>query len=264
MLSLVKGKKSMSAPDFDKTAADYAQHRQGFPGEFFQRIMQLGIGLPRQVILDLGTGTGTIARVLAREGCKVIGLDISNDLLEAARQLDKKNDANVEYYLAPAEETGLPDDFFDVVIAGQCWHWFNHPKAIKEVKRLLRPGGRLVIAHIDWLPLKDSIPALSESLITQHNPQWTMGGGNGFYTQWVDMLAEAHFQAIETFSFDVLVPYTHDAWLGRIRASAGISASLGPEAVLAFNEEHRTQLKKQFPEATLMVPHRCFAVIADV
>ena len=47
----------------------------------------------------------------------------------------------VEYHVAPAEETGLPDDNFDVVTAGQCWHWFDRPRAAAEVARLLRPGG---------------------------------------------------------------------------------------------------------------------------
>ena len=45
----------------------------------------------------------------------------------------------------------------DLVTAGQCWHWFDQPRAIAEVIRLLKPGGQLVIANFDWLPLAGNV-----------------------------------------------------------------------------------------------------------
>jgi 2-polyprenyl-3-methyl-5-hydroxy-6-metoxy-1,4-benzoquinol methylase len=70
--------------DFGKTAGDYGRHRAGFPDEFFERLQASGIIRAGMRALDLGTGTGTIARGLALRGCEVTGLDRSVPLMEQA------------------------------------------------------------------------------------------------------------------------------------------------------------------------------------
>ncbi len=247
--------------DFGKTAWDYSRHRAGFPPVFFERLAAYGIGTPGQRILDLGTGTGTLARGFALRGCIVTGLDPSAPLIEAARELDQTAGVTIQYVIARAEETGLPGANFDVVTAGQCWHWFERQKVAQEVRRLLVPHGRLVIAHFDWIPLSGNVVEATEKLIEQHNPAWKLGGGAGLYPAWLTDVAIAGFQDIETFSFDVQVPYSHEAWRGRIRASAGVAASLPPEQVARFDAELWDLLKERFPREPLEVPHRVFAVI---
>ena len=67
---------------------------------------------------------------------------------------------------------------------------------------------------------------------------------------------------VETFSFDVMAPYTHEGWRGRIRASAGVGGSLNPEQVAAFDLEFAALLKQRFPQDPMGVHHRTFAVVA--
>jgi SAM-dependent methyltransferase len=241
--------------DFGRTARDYAQYRAGFPDAFFK------IGEAGQRVLDLGTGTGTLARGFARRGCEVTALDPATELLEEAERLDHEAGVSVEYLVAKAEETGLPYGAFDVVSAGQCWHWFDREKAGREALRLLTPGGRLIIAHFDWIPLTGNVVEATESLIESHNPSWTLGGGTGLYPAWLSGVSLAGFVDVETFSFDVRVPYTHEAWRGRIRASAGVAASLGPDQVRSFDGDLERLLRNHFPEDPLQVPHRVFAVV---
>jgi SAM-dependent methyltransferase len=249
-------------PDFGLTAGDYGRHRAGFPAELVHRLTRSGIGVPGQDVLDLGTGTGSLARLFEQAGATVSGVDPAASLLEQARELDRVAGVEIDYWVGTAEETGLPDASFDVVSAGQCWHWFDAPKAGAEIRRLLRFGGRVVIAHFDWLPLPGNVVAVTEELISVFNPLWTMGGGTGLYPRWLTDLAAAGFTGIETFSFDVDVPYTPEAWKGRIRASAGVGASLPPEKVELFNEEFDRVLRKDFSGDELMVPHRTWAVVA--
>jgi hypothetical protein len=62
-------------------------------------------------------------------GCEVTGLDRSPELLAAARELDVATGAGVRYVEALAEKLPFPDASFDVVCAGQCWHWFDRASA---------------------------------------------------------------------------------------------------------------------------------------
>ena len=247
--------------DFGKTASDYGAYRAGFPEALYERLAKFGIGKTGQRLLDLGTGTGALGRGFARAGCRVTGLDPSDALIDEARRLDSEAGVASEYVTARAEHTGLPDHAFDVVTAGQCWHWFDRAAAAAEVRRLLAPGGALVIAHFDWIPLPGNLTEATERLIETHNPEWTMGGGAGLPREWLADVAMAGFRRIETFSFDEDTPYSHQAWRGRIRASAGVGASLSADAVERFDDALAELLAERFPEDPLAVLHRCFALI---
>jgi SAM-dependent methyltransferase len=247
--------------DFGKTADDYGRHRAGFPPAFFERLAAMGLLRPGIRALDLGTGTGTIARGLAIRGCETTGLDRSEPLMTEAARLDREAGVTVRYVGASAEETGLPESSFDLVTAGQCWHWFDRSRAAAEARRILGTGARIVIAHFDWIALSGNVADTTEKLIEKHNPKWNLGGGMGLHPRWLADLSLAGFRELETFSFDLEVPYTRESWRGRIRASAGIGASLGPAEVERFDAELAAILADKFPGDPLHVLHRVFAVI---
>lgn len=254
--------------DFGHTAVDYATHRAGFPDALFDKARAFGVGLPGQRLVDLGTGTGALARRFAQRGLHVVGVDISAPLLEKAGELAARDRLELTRIHARSEATGLPEHSFDVVTAGQCWHWFDRPKAATEARRLLAPGGRLMIAHFDWLPYAGNVVEATEALIERHNPTQAkphirFAQSTGIYTAWTFDVANAGFQGVETFSFDVDVPYSHEGWRGRIRASQGVGATLSPAAVAAFDAEHEALLQERFPEPTLRVPHRVFALFCS-
>ncbi|HEV7733752.1 MAG TPA: class I SAM-dependent methyltransferase [Candidatus Binatia bacterium] len=247
--------------DFGKTAGDYATHRAGFPDAFFARLATFGVGLDGQRVLDVGTGTGTLARGFAQRGCRAIGIDPSAAMLDAARGLDADAGVTVDYRVGRAEDTGLAAGSVDVVTAGQCWHWFDRPRAAAEARRVLTADGTLVIGHFDWIPLPGNVVEATERLILRHNPAWTFFGSTGLYPLWLEDVAGAGFHDLETFSFDVMAPYTHEGWRGRIRASAGVAASLPPDAVARFDDELATLLATSFPASPMGVHHRVFGLV---
>ena len=248
------------AVDFGKTASDYAKHPAGFPYRFFDRLFKDGLVAEGNRVLDLGTGTGTVALGLAKRGCVVTGLDPSEAMLEQAKALAAAEAVDIQFVQARAEQTDLPNGSFDVVVAGTCWHWFDRVIAAVEARRVLRPSGRLVIANLDWLPLAGTVVEATERLIKAHNPSWDGDDGTGIYPSRFADMSRVGFVGIESFSFDVALPYSHEAWLGRIRASSGVGASLPPDAVERFNAAHREMVMRDFPEQPLQVPHRVFAV----
>ena len=247
--------------DFGKTAADYGRYRAGFPDRLFDALAARGVGLAAQSILDLGTGTGSLARGFAKRGARVTGLDPSEPLLDEARRFARSEGLDVAFVSGRAEATGLPEAAFDVVAAGQCWHWFDRPAAAVEAWRLLQPGGRLAICHFDWIPLPGNVVAATEALIEAHNPEWRWGGGTGIHAAWLADAAGAGFADLETFSHDLAVPYSHEAWRGRIRASAGVGGSLGPDAVERFDRELGELLAREFPADPLDTAHRTWAML---
>jgi SAM-dependent methyltransferase len=245
--------------DFGRTAADYARYRTEFPPELFARLAALGIGTAGQRIVDLGTGTGVLARGFAAAGCAVTGVDIAPELLAEARRRDG---AAVTYRVAPAEDTGLPGQAWDVVSAGQCWHWFDRERVAAQARRLLVVGGALVICSRDYLVLPGNVCAASEELVLSHNPGWALAGGTWNYPEWAAELGPAGFDDVRTFGFDIAVPFTHEAWRGRMRSSNGVGASLSAADVAAFDADLARLLRARFPDEPLMVPHRIRALVA--
>lgn len=245
------------AVDFGRTATDYARHRPGFPPAFFDRLESDGLVAPGQRLLDIGTGT--LARGFAERGVSVVGLDPSARMLAEAEALARADGLSVEWVRASAEETGVSDQAFDLVSAGQCWHWFDRARAAVECRRVLRTAGRILIAYFSYLPEPGSCSEATEKLILRHNPAWSMAGSDGRYPRWSDDLHGANFVGVETFEFELPVTFSHEGWRGRFRACNGVLA-LAPEKMDAFDSELRRLLESRFPEP-IVARHRVFAIV---
>lgn len=86
----------------------------------------------------------------------------------------------------------------------------------------------------------------------------------GIHPLWFEDLSKTGFGEIECFGFDIYAPYSHEAWIGRIRTSAYVGASLPADAVQTFSDTHRALLARDFPNDPLQVPHRVFAVTGKI
>lgn len=247
--------------DFGARAEDYARYRKGFDCEFFDRLATYGVGLAGQRILDLGTGTGLFARALARRGCSVVGIDPSEALLAEAIKLNELEGASVSYRLGVAERTGLNSSTFDCVTASTCWHWFERTAAAREALRLLVPGGRLAISALDWLLLPANIIEATLELIAKHQQASPPGPRTFVYPEWTSDLVAAGFQQWEVFAYTTTLTYSHEAWCGRVRATADI-ANLAPDKLVHFTAELRDMLLKFFPDDPVKVDHSVFCLVA--
>ena len=248
-------------PEFGRRADDYRRHRAGFPDSLFERLAVLGVGHAGQRVADLGTGTGTLARGFALRGCAALGIDPDARMLAAARELDAELGASVDYREARAEDTGLEAQSCDVVSAGQCWHWFDRAAAAREVARILRPDGRLLLAYLDWIPLTGNAVETTERIVLRYSPDWKGAGGPALVFPWERELRAAGFRDAQSFGYRVLIPYSHAAWRGRVRTCNAVGAVLPTPAVEAFDADLAAALSARHPEDPLQIPHRVFALL---
>ncbi len=105
---------------------------------------------PGERILDLATGTGWASRVVARRGASVVGVDIADDLLDAARVAAEVEGLPIEYETGDAEELPFENGAFDAVISTFGVMFASRPeRAAAELARVCRKGGR--VALTTWL-----------------------------------------------------------------------------------------------------------------
>lgn len=106
---------------------------------------------PGERILDLSTGTGWTSRVVAKRGASVVGVDIANGLLDAARATAAAEALSIDYRLGDAESLPFAHGEFDAVVSTFGVMFASRPDAAaRELARVCRPGGR--IALTTWTP----------------------------------------------------------------------------------------------------------------
>lgn len=134
---------------YAKTAALYDDWADGVNRKAAARLAQLAAVRPDEVVIDAGCGTGLVTRELTLDraaGGKVLGIDISPAMLEIA-EATRPRGAPMVFTRGMVEDLGLPIRSADVVILGQVLALTARPEdVILEARRVLKPGGRIVIS----------------------------------------------------------------------------------------------------------------------
>jgi ubiquinone/menaquinone biosynthesis C-methylase UbiE len=122
-----------------RAVAAYERGRPGYPPEAVAEVARvLGIG-PGSAVLDLAAGTGKLTRQLLATGATILAVEPV-----AAMRVQLTSALPQVWMLAGIAETiPLPDGSLDAVTVAQAFHWFDGPRAVAELTRVLRPGGRV-------------------------------------------------------------------------------------------------------------------------
>ena len=246
--------------DWGRTSEEYAKYRDIYPDEFYKKIVNRGLCITGQKILDLGTGTGVLPRNMYRYGADWVGCDISSEQTEQARMLSLKGHMKIDYRTVSAEEADFPEESFDIVTACQCFWYFDHEKVMPRLSKLLKKNGRLLILYMAWLPFEDKIAGASEELVLKYNPEWS-GAGETRHPIWIPDIANAFFEMEDHEEYDLMVPFTRESWHGRMKACRGVGASLNAEDLAGWDTEHRELLDRIAPERFEVLHYAALAVL---
>jgi len=185
---------------FGQRAAFYTTSTIHTEKVVLDRVVELAQPQATDLALDIGTGTGHTAFALAPHVAQVIGVDLTLEMLVEARKLQAdRGISNVEFHLGDVSELLFDDATFDIVACRRAAHHFsNITRAIDEMKRVLKPRGRLVIDDRS-VPEDDFVDATmnrldwlhDESHVREYRP-----------SEWVAVLEAAGF------AIDAVEPYT--------------------------------------------------------
>lgn len=205
---------SRAADAYDRARPDYPAAAVGWLAE------RLGLSAGRTV-LDLAAGTGKLTRPLAGTGAEVVAVEPVAEMRArigpaAARSLD-----------GTAEAIPLPDASADAVTVAQAFHWFDGPRALAEIHRVLRPGGALALVW-NRRPLEHPVHAAVERIIAPYRddaPEHRSGAWRAAFD------TTTLFGPLEERMFGHSLPHDADALADRVGSTSFVAAlDDGPRA----------------------------------
>jgi demethylmenaquinone methyltransferase/2-methoxy-6-polyprenyl-1,4-benzoquinol methylase len=147
------GKKEQVAQMFDNISGNYDDLNRvisfGIDVKWRKKVLELVTNKKPETVLDIATGTGDLAILMANTSAKkIIGLDISEGMLEVGKKkISAKNlDAKIEMVLGDSENIPYPDNYFDAItVAFGVRNFETLEKGLAEILRVLKPEGVFVI-----------------------------------------------------------------------------------------------------------------------
>ncbi|HVC39501.1 MAG TPA: methyltransferase domain-containing protein [Candidatus Dormibacteraeota bacterium] len=235
---------------FARAAGAYERGRPDYPPVAVGWLAsRLGLG-PGRLVVDLGAGTGKLTRQLVPFGARVIALEpVPEMAAELARAV-----AGAEVLAASASATTLASGSVDAATAGQSFHWFADQPSLREIHRILRPGGRLGLVWNRrdarsqlWREVAELTAPLRRGAPDHSSGEWRRELGQSGLFLPLESRAFAHQQAA-----------TPDQLVDRILSLSYVAAA-GAEVqarlqgqLLSLAEEYRTGAGQ-----TIALPYEC-------
>ncbi|MBJ8371588.1 class I SAM-dependent methyltransferase [Citrobacter cronae] len=206
-------------------------------GRDLQRLSARLSAFPQARLLDMGCGAGHASFVAAQHVRQVVAYDLSSQMLEVVAEAAKDRGLeNLSTRQGYAESLPFEDNAFDVVISRySAHHWHDVGRALREVNRVLKPSGVLIVMDVmsPGHPVRDiwlqTVEALRD---TSHVRNYSSG-------EWLSLINDANLIA-DTLLTDRL-PLEFSSWVARMRTPAALT-----EAIRLYQESASADVKAYF------------------
>jgi SAM-dependent methyltransferase len=226
-------------------AADvYERGRPDYPAAAIAKIVERLELRPGRTVLDLAAGTGKLTRLLVPSGANVLAVE---PVREMRAELERRV-RGIAVLGGTAERIPLNDGFLDAVTVGQAFHWFDAQPALREIHRVLRPGGGLALI---WNARDERDPlqaALSEIIDPLEGDTPRRKQGN-----WKALLAESGlFERSERVLFEHVQPVDEQRLVERVVSISFIAAAPAP---VRADVEARVRARARTADEPLQLPY---------
>ncbi len=258
-----------SADIFASTAPFYARYRAGYPPELYTYLAER-CGLDgTQRVLDLGTGSGTLALGLAARVRDVVAVDPEPGMLDEARRLARERGiTNIDWRQGDStqlEGMGLGD--VHLAVMGQSFHWTDRTQVLVAMDRMVAPGGAVVI--VGGPPPGAVGPPPWTQIAAEIRARYLGAerrAGSGTYSHPTEthqqVLNRSPFSRLEIVSWDHTLTRTRDDVVGlQLSYSYSSPAQLGRSRA-AFERDLRAALDRLDPSGVFVEHLRTEAIIA--
>ena len=213
---------------FHDYAKEYTEHRNDIPDLFIEELKSRGVELTGAKVADIGAGPGFLSKVLSDQGAIVDAVEPEEEFVKLAQEVIGSND-RISYSQGSAEKTGLASDTYDIVFVMRSWHWFDSDEATKELSRILKQGGLLIVADIGFRVaskmMKDSMKIIQKH--SKHEELHPAGSKddsvqliNGFPVEWFSDWRHEKLILKEFFNKEYKVKFTDQEWIARLGTSS--------------------------------------------
>ena len=216
---------------FSGNSREYAEFRPRYPAAVVDYLAEVA---PRtELAWEAGCGSGQFSLPLAARFDRVIATDASAEQVRHASQHPK-----VEYRVAPAEASGLPDAVADLAVAAQAAHWFDLDGYYAEVRRVTKPDAVIALVTYGGTVVDDAVDPVvlrfySDTLGTYWAPE-RLHVEAGYQT------LPFPFEPIEAPAFEIAAEWTVEQFLGYVdtwSASRALQRAQGSGGTAAFRQE---------------------------
>jgi len=203
-------------------AATYDSVRPAYFQPLLDRAQEI-LGLtPDATVLDLGAGTGRLTRELVVRFARVIAVEPDDDM----RALIDVGDV----VAGTAEQIPLADRSVDAVFASEAFHWFDAPRAVPEIARVLRPPGGLAVVSTHWWETEPALPGAVQELLREPFER-TLGERR---PPWEDAFGGSPFEPLGRERFEEAITVDADLLLAMYSTTSALAALSDDERARLF------------------------------
>lgn len=237
----------------------YAKSRPSYSGKLIDALYSDYGFSDKSVIADVGAGTGKFSVLLAKRGSQVICVEPNADMRAKLAEAVKPF-PGCRVLTGSAEETGIPPKTADFVTAAQAFHWFDCEKFKRECKRIMKPGGKVVLVW-NTRELDADVTLESQAVYEKYCPGFT-GFSAGMHGS-EDMINLFFSKGFDKICFESPLNFDEEGFINR-SISSSFSLRPGDEKFEEYIDAVREVFSKYQSGGRITVPNTATAYIGKI